>query len=61
MKKYKSLAEAFNDTNKEIIKARPVMEPGDVYLAYCAMALCTIADKITVENKTPVRSEEGEK
>lgn len=47
MKKNTSLVESFTDANKEIVKARCVVEPGDVYLAYCALALCTIADKMT--------------
>ncbi len=47
MKKNSSLVEAFTDANKEIVKTRCVVEPGDVYLAYCALALCTIADKMT--------------
>lgn len=46
MKKNNSLVEAFTDTNKEICKAGFVVEPRDVYLAYCALALCTIADKM---------------
>ena len=47
MKKNGSLVEGFTDTQKEIIKAGIAVEPGDVYLAYCALALCTIADKMT--------------
>ena len=47
MKKNNSLVEAFTDANKEICKSRPAVEPGDIYLAYCALALCTIADKMT--------------
>lgn len=47
MKKNTSLVEAFTDANKEICKSRPAVEPGDVYLAYCALALCTIADELT--------------
>lgn len=46
MKKYTSLIECFNATQKQIIKAGITVEPGDAYLAYCAMALCTIADKM---------------
>ena len=46
MKKNNSLVESFTDANKEIAKARFVVEPRDVYLAYCALALCTIADKM---------------
>lgn len=47
MKKKDSLVKAFTDANKEICKTRPAVEPGDIYLAYCALALCTIADKMT--------------
>lgn len=47
MKKYSSLVEAFTDANKEICKAGIAVEPKDVYLAYCALALCTIADKMS--------------
>lgn len=47
MKKSNSLVEAFTDANKEICKSRPAVEPGDIYLAYCALALCTIADNLT--------------
>ena len=46
MKKNTSLVESFTDANKEICKSRPAVEPGDIYLAYCALALCTIADKM---------------
>ena len=49
MKKYESLVEAFTDANKEICKAGIAVEPKDVYLAYCALALCTIADKMGEE------------
>ena len=51
MKKSTSLVEAFTDANKEICKSRPAVEPGDIYLAYCALALCTIADKMGGEEK----------
>lgn len=62
MKKISTLVESFTDANKQLCKSRPAVEPRDIYLAYCALALCTIADKITVENENPpVRSEEGEK
>lgn len=44
MKKNCSLVESFIDANK---KVRFVAEPRDVHLAYCALALCTIADKLT--------------
>lgn len=47
MKKNISLVEAFTDANKVIVEARVVAEPKDIYLAYCALALCTIADKMT--------------
>lgn len=47
MKKNTSLVEAFTDANKELIKTRFVADPKDVYLAYCALALCTIADKMS--------------
>ena len=47
MKKNSSLVEAFTDANKQICNSRPAVEPGDIYLAYCALALCTIADKMT--------------
>lgn len=47
MKKNNSLVEAFTDANKEICKAGIAVEPKDVYLAYCALALCTIADKMS--------------
>lgn len=47
MKKNTSLVEAFTDVNKEIVKVGFVAEPRDVYLAYCALALCTIADNLT--------------
>lgn len=47
MKKHNSLVEAFTYANKEIRKAGIAVEPGDIYLAYCALALCTIADKMT--------------
>lgn len=47
MKKNNSLVKSFTDANKEINKAGFGLEPGDVYLAYCALALCTIADKMT--------------
>lgn len=43
----KKLVEAFTDANKEICKAGIAVEPKDVYLAYCALALCTIADKMS--------------
>ena len=46
MKKYNSLTDAFTDANKELIKTRFVADPKDIYLAYCALALCTIADKM---------------
>ena len=46
MKKYNSLADAFTDANKELVKTRFVADPKDIYLAYCALALCTIADKM---------------
>ena len=47
MKKNRSLVEGFTDANKQLCKTRPAVEPRDVYLAYCALALCTIADKMT--------------
>lgn len=47
MKKNASLVEAFTDANTQICKTRPAVEPRDIYLAYCAFALCTIADKMT--------------
>lgn len=47
MKKNNSLVESFTDANKEIVKAGFRADPKDVYLAYCALALCTIADKMT--------------
>ena len=47
MKKNSSLVEAFTDVNKQMCKSRPAVEPGDIYLAYCTLALCTIADKMT--------------
>ena len=47
MKKNGSLVEGFTDTNKEMCKDWIAVEPKDVYLAYCALALCTIADKMT--------------
>lgn len=47
MKKNISLVEAFTDANKVIVEARVAAEPKDVYLAYCTLALCMIADKMT--------------
>ena len=47
MKKNNSLVEAFTDANREICKAGIAVEPKDVYLVYCALALCTIADKMS--------------
>lgn len=60
MKKYNSLVKAFNDTNKQICKSRPAVEPGDIYLAYCALALCTIADKMTDSRCDTVKEEKDE-
>lgn len=47
MKKISTLVESFTDVNKQLCKSRPAVEPRDIYLAYCALALCTIADKMT--------------
>ena len=52
MKKYNSLADAFTDANKELVKTRFVADPKDIYLAYCALALCTIADKMADSSGT---------
>lgn len=52
MKKSTSLVEAFTDANKEIVKTGFVAEPRDMYLAYCALALCTIADKMADNSGT---------
>lgn len=54
MKKNNSLVEAFTDVNKQLCKSRPAVEPGDIYLAYCALALCTIADKMTDGSSGPL-------
>ena len=51
MKKHGSLVEAFTDANKQICKKKPAVEPGDIYLAYCALALCTIADKMADDSE----------
>jgi len=47
MKNNTSLVKAFTDANKELVKTRFVADPKDIYLTYCALALCTIADKMT--------------
>lgn len=47
MKKYSPLVEDFTYSHKEMIKAGIILQPGDIYLSYCALALCTIADKMT--------------
>lgn len=53
MKKYNSLADAFTDANKKLVKTRFVADPKDIYLAYCALALCTIADKMADSSERP--------